>query len=96
MKAKKISVTSVKEILQAKGFSGGSILFDGRRLGSFVTHGHKSGNGNTVYASRIFKPCRIQVEGATKRSMLNKVASALARRINEDGLDISEIGMPME
>lgn len=90
---KPMSVAKLQEILTAKGFRSGEVMVQDRMLGRFVTHGHASGNGKTVYASRIYKPFRIQVEAASKGSMLNKIAKELAKGLKERGLTIDAVGV---
>lgn len=93
----RVTVSSCKNKLSAKGYTGsGQVFFEGRYLGRFVTHGHRSGNGKTVYASRIVKPFRIQVKGASHSSMLNKIASKLAKVARDKGLSYDEIGKEAE
>lgn len=92
MLTRKLTVAFCKEMLSAKGFSGGPIYFEGRYLGRFVTHGHHSGNGKSVYASRITAPFHIMVTASNRQSMLNKVASELAKGAKEKGISIDAIG----
>lgn len=83
----KESRASVRDRLTKTGYSSGEILFDGVRIGRFVSYGKGSGRGNvgsrTVYGSRIYKGAvSIEVEAATTRVLLDKVAVELARAIN--------------
>lgn len=89
---KSMSLTLCKELLSVNGRSSGDVNFDGRHLGRFVTHGHRSGNGQTVYASRITAPFRIEVEGTTRNSMMSKIAAELHKGVKEHGLAPSDIG----
>ena len=79
----KISVQKVTDQLTIEGFTGGPIFFKGAKIGSFVTHGDKTPQRNTVYASRIYQgPVRIEVTGKRRDTMLAKVAKELAKAIN--------------
>ncbi|WP_186214645.1 hypothetical protein [Burkholderia gladioli] len=83
----KVSKASVRDRLTKTGYSSGEILFDGTRIGRFVSYGKGSGRGNvgsrTVYGSRIYQGAvSIEAEAATTRVLLDKVAAELARAIN--------------
>ena len=81
-----------KELISGMGhFGTGDILFHGKRLGNFVTHGHGSGNGATVYASRLVKPAMINVTASRRETMLNKVAKEISIIPKRDNLSIGDI-----
>lgn len=82
----KNTIASILEGLTIKGWSGGEISLDGVKLGAFVTHGHQTMPGKTVYASRISKPVRIEVEAANLGSLETKVATELARALKTNNL----------
>lgn len=76
------SVASIMEKLTSeKSFSGGPIMLGDKQIGSFVTYGKVAPNGSrkTIFGSRIYSPVKIEVEAATRASLLKKVASELSK-----------------
>ncbi|WP_156507669.1 hypothetical protein [Halioglobus sp. HI00S01] len=50
----KLTVAVCKDFISAKGhFGAGAILFGGRLLGKFVTHGYRSGNGKLARTATL-------------------------------------------
>lgn len=89
MAKKRISAARVLEELKAKGWSGGEITFMGESIGRYVTHGNDK--GDTVFASRIYTPIRIETPPARKQNiMLGKVAKAMAAAMKEGTWPIPE------
>lgn len=77
---RRIGIAGVKGDLATDGFRSGKILYQGQPIGSFVTHGDSQ--GRTVYASRIYRPIRIEVQGLKRSSMLAAVAKEIAAAMN--------------
>ncbi len=77
---RRIGSASVMAELAADGFRSGKILYRGQPIGSFVTHGDSK--RRTVYASRIYRPIRIEVQGLKRSSMLAAVAKEIAAAMN--------------
>lgn len=85
---KAVTKAEVRARIDHQGFSGGSILLDGENIGRFVTYGGGRLRGNigsmTIYGSRIYRAgLSIEVEGASLRVMLDKVAAAIARAMKQ-------------
>lgn len=81
------SVASISEKLTAsRNFSGGEIMLGQNKIGSFVTYGKidsRTHKRKTVYGSRIYSPVKIQVEAATRSSLLKKVAVQLSKAMKD-------------
>jgi hypothetical protein len=82
----KVSVQSVRDRLSTKGISDGPILLDGQHIGRFVRYGKFARPGSampkTVFAGRIYRNnFKIEAEGTTLTSLLNKVARSLAQSL---------------
>ncbi|HIH2744986.1 TPA: hypothetical protein ACYLN4_000655 [Burkholderia lata] len=84
--ATKISRADVRDRLSKTGVSSGTILFDEKPIGRFVSYGKGGSRGNigarTAYGSRIYRgAASIEVEAGSTRVMLDKVAAELSRAI---------------
>lgn len=58
------------------GYSDRYVRFNDIPVGSWVDHGHKSGNGSTVFASRIYGAVKIECEATSRKALRNKIVSA--------------------
>lgn len=87
---KKLSIAECKRKLEITGFSFGPVLFDGKPMGRFVTHGHRSDRARTVYASRIYSPFKIEVEASSKSALIDKIAREISRKSVEQASSLIE------
>lgn len=83
------STQSIRRRLSREGFTGGTILLDGKQIGRFITYGKESISSSsqrrsswrkTMYGSRIYQgKARVEVEATTPNALLNKIAGAIAQ-----------------
>ena len=72
---------NVLDHLELTSHFGGDIIFCGEQIGAWLTHG--SAKNKTVYASRIYRPCKIEIKAGRKDTLTNRIASDLNRAIKD-------------
>lgn len=93
----KLTKAAVRVRLSSEGYSYGSILLDGSKIGSFVSYGkggRQRGNvcSKTAYGSRISRHgLSIEEEAGSVRVLLDKVAGALAKAVNSGDWPVPQV-----
>lgn len=79
----------VRSLLTTKGFADGEILFNGVKIGRFVSYGTNGPRNKTEYASRIYAPhLRIEAKASKVSTLLERVASVLTREIKSGNYEV--------
>ncbi len=68
-----------------------SVAFNGIKIGTWVTHGADDGSGRTVFASRIYRPSKIEETATTRLALQRKVIAALHRYAKTNALTVEQL-----